>query len=28
VFESDEYFNKNIGAVKFVPPKEVRRTLI
>jgi len=26
--ESDEYFNKNIGAIKFVPPEEVRRTLI
>jgi len=26
--ESDEYYNKNIGAVKFVPPQEVRRTLI
>jgi len=25
--ESDEYYNKNIGAVKFVPPQEVRRTL-
>ena len=25
--ESDEYYNKNIGAIKFVPPQEVRRTL-
>ena len=25
--ESDEYFNKSIGAIRFVPPKEVRRII-